>query len=329
MMCGGKGTLLLRQALLFALRAISYKRAARYTRLIFNEKEDNVMKKMHISTPLNLHAYPRTDISEFIRQGLLFNKQAGFDATDFTVSMLDLTKDDWQAVVERAVTDANEIGVPIEVGHLPFIGKGGTKDPEVQRIFSQKMFRAIDAAKLLGMKYAVMHPNAVTLPMRQYNRREQYDVVMTHLAPFVEYANKVGLQVVVENMRLVHATVVAHRYCQAADELCEVADALGIGICWDFGHANISGLKQSESLAMIGKRLKVIHVNDNFAGDDTHEPPFMGNVDWKDAMHGLALAGFDGVFNFEAGAGGIPPSMRETYAKYLVQAAGELMAMIE
>ena len=55
----------------------------------------------------------------------------------------------------------------------------------------------------------------------------------------------------------------------------------------------------------------------------------MGNVDWKDAMHGLALAGFDGVFNFEAGAGGIPPSMRETYAKYPVQAAGELMAMIE
>ena len=49
------------------------------------------MKRMRISTPLNLHAYPRTDISEFIRQGLLFNKKAGFEATDFTASMLDLT----------------------------------------------------------------------------------------------------------------------------------------------------------------------------------------------------------------------------------------------
>lgn len=287
------------------------------------------MKKMRISTPLNLHAYPRTDISEFIRQGLLFNKQAGFEATDFTVSMLDLTKDGWQAIVECATAEAKEIGVPFEVGHLPFIGKGGTKDPEVLRAFSEKMFRAIDAAKLSGVKYAVMHPNAVTLPMSSYDRREQYDIVMTHLAPFVEYANKVGLQVVVENMRLVHTTVAAHRYCQAADELCEVADALGIGICWDFGHGHISGNKQSEALVTIGKRLKVIHVNDNYAGADTHEPPFIGSVDWKDAMHGLALAEFDGVFNFEAGAGKMPASMRETYARYLVQAASELMAMIE
>lgn len=287
------------------------------------------MKKLRVSTPLNLHAYPREDMAQFIKQGLLFNKKAGFEATDFNVGMLDLTKDGWQGIVEQAVIDANEIGVPLAIGHLPFIGKGGTKDPEVLRAFSEKMFRAIDAAKLSGIEYAVMHPNAVTLPMRQYDRREQYDVVMTHLAPFVEYANKVGLNVVVENMRLVHATVAAHRYCQAPDELCEVADALGIGICWDFGHAHISGVKQSEALEMIGKRLKVIHVNDNYAGDDTHEPPFIGNIDWKDAMHGLALAEFDGVFNFETGAGRMPASMRETYAKYLVQAADELMAMIE
>lgn len=287
------------------------------------------MKKLRVSTPLNLHAYPREDMAQFIKQGLLFNKKAGFEATDFNVGMLDLTKDGWQGIVEQAVIDANEIGVPLVIGHLPFIGKGGTKDPEVLRAFSEKMFRAIDAAKLSGIEYAVMHPNAVTLPMRQYDRREQYDVVMTHLAPFVEYANKVGLNVVVENMRLVHATVAAHRYCQAPDELCEVADALGIGICWDFGHAHISGVKQSEALEMIGKRLKVIHVNDNYAGDDTHEPPFIGNIDWKDAMHGLALAEFDGVFNFETGAGRMPASMRETYAKYLVQAADELMAMIE
>ncbi|MBQ9801848.1 MAG: sugar phosphate isomerase/epimerase [Clostridia bacterium] len=287
------------------------------------------MKKLAISSTLNLHACPRQDLSEFIRQGLLFNKKAGFEAADFNIGMLDLSTDGWQPVVEQALADAAEIGLPFEVGHLPFIGKGGTKDPEILRAFSEKMFRAIDAAKMSGIKYAVMHPNAVTLPMRQYDRTEQYDIVMTHLAPFVEYANKVGLHVVVENMRLVHATVAAHRYCQAPDELCEVADALGIGVCWDFGHAHISGIKQSEGLATIGKRLKVIHVNDNYAGDDTHEPPFIGSVDWKDAMHGLAQTGFDGVFNFECSAGRLPASMRETYAKYLMQAAEALMSYME
>ena len=287
------------------------------------------MKKLRICSPLNMHATSKENISEFIRQGLLFNKRAGFEAADFSIGILDLTKDGWQSVVEGAVADATEIGLPFEVGHLPFIGKGGTKDPEILRAFAEKMYRAMDAAKLSGIKYAVMHPNAVTLPMRQYDRTAQYDIVMTHLAPFVEYANKIGLNVVVENMRLVHATVAAHRYCQAPDELCEVADALGIGVCWDFGHANISGIKQSEGLAVVGKRLKVIHINDNYAGDDTHEPPFIGNVDWKDAMHGLALTGFDGVFNFECSAGKLPPEMREVYAQYLVKAAGVLLSYME
>ncbi|MBE6605263.1 MAG: hypothetical protein E7639_06140 [Ruminococcaceae bacterium] len=39
--------------------------------------------------------------------------------------------------------------------------------------------------------------------------------------------------------------------------------------------------------------------------------------------------GFDGVFHFEVGGGKLSASMRATYAKYSVQAADELMAMIE
>ena len=57
--------------------------------------------------------------------------------------------------------------------------------------------------------------------------------------------------------------------------------------------------------------------------------PFIGSVDWKDAMYGLALTGFDGVFNFEVSAGRMPASMCETFARYLVEAADELMAMTE
>ena len=287
------------------------------------------MKKMLVSTPLNLHAFPKQDLLEFIKQGLQFNKAAGFDATDFTLTMFNYANDDWQEIIPLAVKEAEAIGVPFLVGHLPFIGKGGTKDPEILNAFAKKMFRAIDAAKLSGVSYAVMHPNAVTLPMSQYNRREQFDLVMTHLSPFVEYANKIGVKVVVENMRQIHGHVASHRYAQTADELCELADALGIGICWDFGHAHISGEKQSESLALVGNRLKVIHVNDNYGGDDIHLAPFMGNLDWKDAMKGLAATGYDGPFNFEASANGLPASLRETYAKYLLGVADELMEMLE
>ena len=85
---------------------------------------------------------------------------------------------------------------------------------------------------------------------------------------------------------------------------------------------------QSEALAYVGKRLKVLHVNDNLGADDDHIAPFMGNVDWVDAMYGLALAGFDGPLNYEVGASRIPTELRSDLAKYLVDAADKLMEYI-
>ena len=165
--------------------------------------------------------------------------------------------------------------------------------------------------------------------MKKYNRQVEYDRVMDNLGPYAEHAAKVGLNIVVENMRLEPGIRQTHRYGQDADELVEVADALGIGICWDFGHANISGVKQSEGLSYVGKRLKVVHINDNAAVDDEHLAPFMGNVDWRDAMHGLALTGFDGVMNFELGATKLPAVARKAYAQYVIDVAGELMSYVE
>ncbi len=287
------------------------------------------MKKLSICSQLNLHSYPRENISEYIRAGLEFNKKMGFECVDFSTELLGLANTGWQERTERAIADSNEIGLDYRVCHLPFIGGGGVKDAAYFEMFDRKMHNAIDAAVMMGVDYAVIHPNAATVPLKSFNRKEQFDTVMAHLTPYAEHASKVGLNIVVENMRVIPGMRLSHRYCQTPDELCEVADALGIGVCWDFGHANISGIKQSEGLAYVGKRLKVIHVNDNGGIDDDHIPPFIGNVDWKDAMHGLALAGYDGVFNFEIATARLPAAMKEEHARYLVNAARELMGYIE
>lgn len=292
------------------------------------EKEPK-MKKLKISSPLNLHCASKENISDYIKAGLEFHRDAGFENADFGMGMLDLLSDGWKRDAENAVKYSEETGVSLDICHLPFIGGGGKKDEEFYRIFDIKMHNAIDAAVILGAKNAVMHPTSPTVPLKSFNRAEAFDAVMAHLAPYVEHANKVGLNVVVENMRVIPAMRLSHRYCQDPDELCDVADALGIGVCWDFGHANISGLKQSESLEYVGKRLKVIHVNDNSGIDDDHVAPFMGNVDWKDAMRGLAIAEYEGVFNFELATGRIPTAARISYAKYLVDVANELMSYIE
>jgi len=81
-------------------------------------------------------------------------------------------------------------------------------------------------------------------------------------------------------------------------------------------------------LAYIGSRLKLLHVNDNTAYGDDHLPPFCGTIDWKDAMKGLKGIGFDGLFNYEIRTHNMPVSVRESFAKYLISSAQEILDLI-
>lgn len=285
------------------------------------------MKKLRISASLTLHDAPGEDIGQHIRNGLAFHKQVGFDAADFPMRYMRFMGENWQPYIETAADDAHSLGLRFEVCHLPY---GISMEPtaEETETFSRSVFCAMDAAKILGVDHAVLHPNTTTQPLSDFDPQIQYDRVMQHLSPFADYAAKIGLSIVVENMRLVPQSYPVHRYCGDPEELCQIADALGIGICWDFGHAHINHLKQSEALQYVGKRLKVLHVNDNFADDDLHVPPFVGTNDWKDSMQGLSAIGFDGLFNYEVGSARVPLAARESFARYLVSAANELLDMM-
>lgn len=279
------------------------------------------MEKLRVCSGLNLHSYPKDDLSAYLRAGLAFHKENGFDAADISIATFDLSADGWKPQVEQAKAIANEIGICFELCHLPFFFIDPLRNAAAFDAFCAKMHHGIDAAAALGVDFAVLHPSTISLPMKQYDRAAQREFVMRHLSPFAEHAAQAGVSLALENMRIAPSVMATHRYCQEPDELCEVADALGIGVCWDFGHANTVGFKQSEALAYIGKRLKVLHVNDNDGIEDEHLPPFLGTINWRDAMHGLALAEFDGLLNYEVACGKIPAPLRTTYANYLIGSA--------
>ena len=284
------------------------------------------MKQLRISSKLNLHARFKDNIAEYNRQGLLFHKKLGFDAADLTLSQFDFLKKGWEADFEALIKASEEVGIKVENCHIPFLKINSS--PEAVAAHSTVVRRAVDAAQMLGVDYAVIHPNGFTEPLDGFDRRKKFESAMEYLGPVAEYAAKKGVNIVVENMRLVPQAYPVRRYCQSPEDVCEVADALGVGVCWDFGHANICGLKQSEALAYVGKRLKVLHVNDNFAWGDDHVPPFCGTVDWADAMRGLSSVGFDGLLNYEITTARMPAGVRESFGRYLLDAAGELLALM-
>ena len=291
------------------------------------------MAKLRVSAGLNLHAFPKDDIFAYIRQGLLFHKSIGLDAADFSAnSLLQLMGEDITGGIEKTKEIANEVGIAFELYHLPF-GLTQNSTEEKVEIFNARVHEAIDAMALLGVNYAVVHPNVTTERRIEFDRKMRYDYVMAHLSPFAEHANRVGLNLVVENMRVGYQFPYAiHRYCGEPDELCEIADGLGVGICWDTGHAHLMDLhhadKQSEALRYVGKRLKMLHINDNFGEDDIHLAPFMGKVDWADTMQGLAAIDYQGLLNYEVRVPGTTPALRKAYGDYLYNAAQDLMDLM-
>ena len=244
------------------------------------------------------------DVLKNISTGFAALAECGFQGIDFTTMMLKSVQENREETFEKVAELAKKNGLVFAQSHLPFIPH-------------QEVCQALDATKALGIRYAVMHPNSASIPLEGYDRVAEYDNVMTYFAPFVEYANKIGVDMVVENMRSVQKGKPSHRYCSSPDELCDIADACGIGVCWDTGHANISGLCQSEAISFVGDRLKVIHLNDNTGDDDIHYVPYMGTVDWPDVMKGLKNIGFAGAINFEVACWKVPPTARIAMGKYV------------
>ena len=290
------------------------------------EMEVSIMKKLRVCTGV-IPRFKSDDVTENIRLGFDFQKKMGFEALDFELNRYThLLGEGVKAATEFALEYSQKIGLPIEICHLPFrTDAQGEPDDH----FFTRMYHAIDCAKMLGVSCAAIHPDSSALPVEGYDIRKQHERSIRLLTPSVEYANKNGVQLAVENMRPLFLEVPTHRYCQTAEELCAVADEMGIGVCWDFGHANIAALQQSEALTYVGKRLKLIHINDNHGIQDVHLLPWTGTVDWADAMKGLAATGYDGPFNFELSSHRVPLEMCETFATYVLQSSEKLQALMD
>jgi len=277
--------------------------------------------KLRISSCFNLHAPSYDNAEKHLREGMLFMKKVGFDAIELRANVFPMIENEADFYVEKILEYSQEIGIRFENAHMPFYVSDGT--------LVQAICRAIDISKKLGIRYGVVHTDNAMVQLDDYDEKKEFENAMTLLAPVVEYANKVGFSIVVENNALVSYGYPVTRYCSRPEDLCTLADALGVGVCWDFGHGNLIGVKQSEALTCIGHRLKYLHINDNYGKYDSHLPPFHGRIDWADAMKGLAATGFDGLFNLELTTERLPAAVRESYAYYLKDTVKELLHLME
>ena len=259
--------------------------------------------------------------------------KCGFDGVDFDFEEVALRGEGWEKEMYETANAAAKYGVAIDFGHLPFhkvLNEKGEEDPE---LFEAVMRRAIDVAAFLGASKGVIHPTGKPNPYTEEFIKKAFERNLNFLSPFVEYGEKKGVKLAVENMRSPKEREGLHRFGSLASELMMIVDALGVETCWDFGHAHCTSLKmQSEEIETLGKTLTVLHVNDNHsAGEDEHLLPFFGTVDWKDAMAGLGKVGYTGYFNYECRMVRLPQNdkLRENIGVYAHTLAETLIGMTD
>src|SRR5699024_1181661 len=115
------------------------------------------------------------------------------------------------------------------------------------------------------------------------------------------WAAEFGVKLAFENLREKRP---GRRFGSSAEELLELHDRLNsdiFGICWDTGHAHISGINQPEALRQIGNRLKALHICDYHGLKDEHLIPLAGTIDWAPIMQTLMEINYTGDFTFEVG----------------------------
>lgn len=287
---------------------------------------------MRVSTMVNLFYYRANGDDAFL-ESVRRTHDIGFKVMDFVMCSMqrnetELNGDRWEFLVDRIANEAAKLGVEFSQSHLPYYKWRGD-DPyaegcEKNEFIVETTKRCIEISRMLGVKWAVVHPVsdrafAVDREKNLAYNHEIYD-------KYVELASKYGVGLAFENMADLEGN---RRYGVVADELNDIVDSYNseyVGACWDFGHANKVHLKQSQQIEALGSRLKATHVDDNIGQTDLHTIPYLGTVDWADAVSALKKIGYTGDFNFElATCKRLPKELAPSAARFIYDVGNYLV----
>lgn len=214
--------------------------------------------------------------------------------------MLGKTQDEWDRGTEDICRILDETGLACVQTHPYYYDLRISS--EIEREDCEFAIRqAIVTGGRLGAGWCALHPRS-SLTTGRYAKQSLEDNRRA-FDGYLELAVRSGTGIAAENLPIFHDIVpVIPFYSNSYDDLCELVDSFSdthMGICWDFGHANLMHMDQTEALRYMGKRIRCTHVHNNFGDSDRHLTPDQGNVPWEKIMPALAATGYDGPLTLE------------------------------
>jgi len=190
-----------------------------------------------------------------------------------------------------------QLGIEANSFHAPFADRIDISSLDAaQRGESvREVFRAADAARILGARYLVLHPGpekAGKVPSEEWQLRMRS--AATSLNEVARHCRDLGITLLLENM-------LPHLMFGHTSDMLYLLGAIretNVGTCLDTGHAFLSGDLRTVVHKLSG-HLRMLHVNDNLGDRDDHLPPGDGAIDWTSLMRQLRQWRFHGSLILE------------------------------
>ena len=139
--------------------------------------------------------------------------------------------------------------------------------------------RALEAAEQIDIDSIVLH---LGTPNDVWDERT-LDVSMTAVEHIKAFAHPLGVKTLVETLPN-PVTTPEHLM-----EMLRIAHLDTVGVTLDVGHMNLHGMPGvAEAFALLGERVKQVHLHDNKGEKDEHCWPGEGTIDWNAVRTGIA-----------------------------------------
>ncbi len=220
-----------------------------------------------------------------------------------------LEKENYKEIFTDIINYLNNSSITFNIAHAPihypFFFNTYYKRDDIDML-TNRILRALDISKAVGVKKIVIHVGTYLDKNYNYDVEKSIEHNIKYLEPFVEKAVENNTLVAIENgTQMEKDDPLFKNTAPYIDELINIVEYYNkkygkevLGICFDFGHANVGKLDMYKEIKKIGNKLIVTHIHDNY-GTDSHNQPFYGIVNWEDVRKALTEIDFDGELTSE------------------------------
>lgn len=220
-----------------------------------------------------------------------------------------LDKDNYKDIFGNLIRFLKDSSITFNIAHAPihypFFFNTYYKRDDID-ILKNRILKALDISKEVGVKRIVIHVGTYLDEDYNYDMDKSIEHNIKYLEPFLEKAIENDILIAIENgTQMEKDDPLFKNTAPYIDELIKIVEYYNkkynkevLGICFDFGHANVGNLDIYNEIKKIGSKLKVTHIHDNY-GTDSHNQPFDGTVNWDDVRKALTDINYDGELTSE------------------------------